>query len=140
MTKVYVVHSGDYSDRRIRGVFSDKQRAENFSQFLEGETIGQTEEWELDGEAIPSWYASGLRLFYCGQVFQGGSGNDEEIEVGPTWMQSEWQSIDLDSVRLSYHTRHSTLSTYCLARDEAHALKIAADRFAQWKAQQAGIA
>jgi hypothetical protein len=43
---------------------------------------------------------------------------------------------------MSYsHLGHGGFTwTYCRARGKSHAIKMAAERFAQWKAQQAGIA
>ena len=47
MTKVYVVTSGEYSDYKIEGVFSNSDKAKEFADFIEEEPA-RVEEYELD--------------------------------------------------------------------------------------------
>ena len=50
MTTIYIVTSGDYSDYRIEGVFSNKEDAQFFADTITENSynIGEIEKWELD--------------------------------------------------------------------------------------------
>ena len=50
MTAIYIVTSGDYSDYRIEGVFSNKEDAQFFADTITENSyyIGEIEKWELD--------------------------------------------------------------------------------------------
>jgi hypothetical protein len=132
MAKVYVVHSGEYSDRRIRAVFTDKAKAEAFQQYADRDNA--VEEWELDSAEIPEWYQNGFRTYMC-QAKEDGMVTTDEINV-----EGDPEQYGGDEVHSYSPYDKGFMWTYCCARSESHAIKIAADRFAKWKAQQAGIA
>lgn len=50
MSAIYIVTSGDYSDYRIEGVFSNKEDAQFFADTITENSynIGEIEKWELD--------------------------------------------------------------------------------------------
>ena len=50
MTAIYIVTTGDYSDYRIEGVFSDKEDAQRLADTITENYYydGEVEEWELD--------------------------------------------------------------------------------------------
>ena len=129
MAKVYVVHAGEYSDRRIRAIFTDKAKAEAFQQYADRDNT--VEEWNLDSAEIPEWYRDGYRNYLCSVKLDG--------IITTTEMDNQDAPRCEERVFSHSHVKGYTW-TYCRARGESHAVKIAADRFAQWKAQQAGIA
>jgi hypothetical protein len=122
MTKIYAVETGDYSDYSVVGVFSTEEKAKTLADWLGGDVT----EWELD-----------------------------EVQVGdlpkdPCWsVTSLPNGIDIDGVyldpcpslsRLAYRNEINPyyggrVNVVVFAPDEAHARKIAADLFREYKAR-----
>lgn len=48
MKKVYAVSSGSYSDYGIDAIFSTKEKAEEFMQFIKNDDYNKIEEYEID--------------------------------------------------------------------------------------------
>lgn len=125
--KVYVITRGVYSDYTICGVTIDKQRAEIIAKInSDSMYVANIEEYdseEYSGNEKKQWM---VRFF----------------EKDPPDVVSKWFDRDimhkLPFVKQYKHS-HATHVVYVQADDEAHALKIAEDTLAQYKAQKAGI-
>jgi hypothetical protein len=121
-TVCYAISSGSYSDYRVHAVFSSKEKAEaKLNLFADGEI----EEFPFDPEMAEA--PAGMLPFAC---------------YSHKWDSAicEWVpclqafSADYDSVvcagnKVSAWGGHIT--TYVWAKDRDHAIKIAAERFAQ---------
>jgi hypothetical protein len=134
---VYIVTQGDYSDYHIVGVFDEahKQDAEALVERANGK--GQYDQWRIepfplnDLAMVARKNLTAYRMvFTTGGELEGmfdypieTSGNHYEPEA--EWMQRAYDGKWITRV---------------FARDEAHARKIAKDKWAQWKAEQEGIA
>ena len=134
--KVYVVHAGSYSDRKVVAVYSDKAKAEEVQQTVSCEN--NLEEYELDrlGFDLPP----GLK-YYCVHIREDGqlvelygdgvslhpsiefwSGGLAPMKVDLEYKYKDKHKIDGAKVRM-----RSAL--YLMwARDEKHAVKIANDQ------------
>ena len=126
--KVYVITRGIYSDYTIMGVTLDKDKAEKmktaFSDGMYGATIEEYETDEYNWVEKPLWYV----CFYK--------------DVAPVAIR------DIYGVgghpypfvkKVHYKNSTQTHTVYVQAQDEAHALKIAEDELAMYKAREAGI-
>lgn len=141
MTDVYLVTKGDYSDYGIYGVFSTREKAEQYAHIISGEV----DEWALDDITIPNNIAGKrlYRVFRYADGFIQASRNEyvgqpvEDDSVTERPALSWFSPFQSDEVR--YHLAHPYLYTKVWARDDDHAKKIAADRFARYRAEQDGI-
>jgi hypothetical protein len=124
MTTAYILTEGEYSGYHIIGVYSTKELAEKAQFVYAGSVI---EEYELDNVSnyppgMKAWYvninANRPQKPYCHQI-------SPDCAMG---IPSE-----------SMH-RGKKYCVNCWAVDEEHAIKIALDKFYQYKAQSAGIA
>ena len=125
--KIYVVTRGDYSDYHICGVAVDKKRAEITaklnSDYMYTANIEEYDSEEYSGNEKKQWM---VRFFV-----------KDPPEVTKKWFDRDIMH-KLPLVK-QYICSHATHVAYVQADDEAHALKIAEDALAQYKAQKAGI-
>lgn len=124
--KVYVCTSGDYSDFKIEGIFSTKEKAEEYYNFFKD--LNDIEEWELDNFGFDKFKGS---QFY--KVTVDLEGNKKNIEVTKSC------SCDFPENRYSLYNENRDDATkerfgygYCWAKDEEHALKIINEQRAQY--------
>lgn len=119
--KVYLVSTGSYSDWSVRGLFSTREIAEKCKAMLED--ANDVEEWELD--ALADRVARGVKVWMVwskdGGVVDVAYAYDNGID---TLVKPEhtgkvvWFPDHGDKMRI-----------YVEATDEAHATKIASDKF-----------
>ena len=149
MSKVYILTRGNYSDYHIIGVETDHKRAKRIQKMLTGDGYGDDvsiETWEVGdfGEGIDdlptdrflfnvfdttsNWYFQGYPVHDGLRVEKtdSTSTNDQKVNTVEYW-------------RRQFMGDDETYSVTVWAKDHAHAAKIAADLFAQYKAEQAGI-
>lgn len=117
MSIVYVVTSGIYSDQQVVGVYDDKALAGQVAALLRD---GEVLELELNTEADK--VQQGLKPFRVDLTDEGG-----KAEVFAA------RGFELDEDGREYQ---GVFDTECWARDEAHAVKIASDRRAIYRANQ----
>jgi hypothetical protein len=127
MASVYVVQKGEHSDRHIVGVFTKEERAKQYSARFRSDHRFDVEEWELDIEdkAVPE----DVNVYYIGMLLDTGDvieAFQEELDQYPRTKQDP---------RIIYNWIQNEFSCYYLARDEKHAIKIANERLARWKAE-----
>lgn len=124
--KVYVITIGSYSDQNRVAVYSDKAVAERFCKSVDGAWL---EEFELDAGPVPPEEA-GLLLW----------------SVESQWKSTSFRLAPLGEPVGAVHSRYDEpqngntipfpLRVFVWARDEAHATKIAADKFREFVAMQ----
>lgn len=121
--KVYVITKGDYSDYHICAVTLDKNRAEKLRKmFSDHWNKAEIEEYTLDEEKTRRKYGvvfdvKGAFKRFCA----------EECDLHDDGFIDDWNDDD------------DGITIWVESADEAHALKIAQDRLAEYKAKKAGI-
>lgn len=130
MNKVYIVTAGKYSEYHIVGATLDRKQAELACEVYGwrdagGDPIG-VEEYDLD-------------------IFDGIKGNDHIYRVSfdrDGWeVKEEKDCYYLNPINATYEEdmNWGTYSVTVVAKDEAHALKIAQDKRAEYLARKEGI-
>lgn len=116
--KVYLVSTGDYSAWTIHGMFSTREVAEKCAKLLD-EANG-VEEWEVD--ALADRVKRGVSVWLAWSGTHGVVDVDRVYNFGVDCTQPtgtvDWFPDHGDKMRV-----------YVEATDEAHATKIAADKF-----------
>lgn len=123
--KVYVITRGSYSDYHICAVTLDPERAKNLKRLFSGYDEANIEEYPLDEKVETRVYGVTLQRESGKHIktklddygFYDDGGVEEDCEFGAD----------------------EKLTFWCDAKDEEHALKIARDRLAQYKAEREGI-
>lgn len=132
MTTVYLVSSGIYSDYSVHGIYSTRKRAEARSRLVRD--ANEVQEFILDEgiEAVNQGLNSWLVHFY------------EDGSTSP--FQSDWEFSNSITGRVKdlrktkqHGQPRAEFTVYVMARDEAHALKIAQDKRAEYLAKEAGV-
>lgn len=119
MTKVYVLTDGSYSDYHIIGVFSTEKAGIKAQK----EFGGDFEEYELDELGKDNRVPFYVRF------------DDTGTNCNP---ESSYNINMLNTIRCYTHPGHPhpIYATYVMAEDKEHAIKIAADLVAQYKAME----
>ena len=131
MTTVYLVSSGSYSDYSVRGIYSTLEKAEARARLVSD--ANEVSEFELDEgieliqQGLNSWVVD---VWDDGEIraFQDGYSFSEAAGGQVTDRRNQGQC-----------GRHIAFHFYVFARDEAHALKIAQDKRAEYLAKEAGV-
>ena len=130
--KVYVVTSGEYSEYHIVGITLDKQVAETFvnsKNATKGEYGSEfhLEEYETDDfQMIKEGCKPYKACFY---------GN----ENGDRWCWATERELSYQDVGVVKTDYHGDYEVIVFAKDEDHALKIGAEKVAEYKARKEGI-
>lgn len=148
---VYIVHWGEYSDSGIVGVFAEREDAEAVAKARNTharERLGYgVTEYEVKGGAIdpPKWYAKVSRDYakysrwiVDDRLYE----TDTDSQVGCDFFyppDPEYGLPDDFNVWVGVWVEVDP-ETFDSKADKKRLIKIAQDRFAQWKAEQAGIA
>lgn len=119
MSEIYIVTSGSNSDYSIDRVFTDKEKAEEFVEFVNTHTSRYDqcgiETWQTDEPfSVPP---KGLKRFY---VFMHKNGNGARAQTNPA-----------DKTRQDGVFKYGKQECICAvveARDEKHAIKILNER------------
>ena len=121
---VYVITKGDYSDYHICAVTMDEERAKRMQKMYGGKyDDASIETYTLD-EAKTAGYVYEIEFENDTPAtinideYDGFGWYDKDPIVSPGW---------------------GSTTVYVRAKDEDHALKIAQDEYAKWKAEKAGI-
>lgn len=119
---VYIVTSGEYSDYRIRGVFLEKSKAENFLKIFGNNA--QIEEFEVGANAKNDEFYFTVLFF------------DELGDIDINLTMPNKKSKDLV---LADKTGKRSHCVYCWAKDKEHAKKKAIDMRTKWLAEVKGV-
>lgn len=135
--KLYAVTAGAYSAYHIISLCSDKARAEQIRDIY-----NRDKEEDGFGSASIEEYADGIRIDLDKSLYEVKLSNDGMKET--VRLCSDEEKIDTMcdagySYRLKVTQRPMELAIYIIADDRDIALKIARDRFAQYKAEREGI-
>jgi hypothetical protein len=149
--KVYIVQAGDYSDRHIRGIFSTREKAEQYRKYYGGVYSSEIddvviEEWDVDKNVVEN-FPSGLQGYIVGMSIDGETvgENDpdyrhasvreysieEVLKIGKKRRFKNFAKAEIVQVAIG-HKREYVYSpgfeTVMLAKDAKHAIKIANER------------
>lgn len=111
--KSYLVTSGVYSDYRVHGVYSTKEKADDAATLF----VGDVEEYELD--AVPE-HPPGTRLFCVSMILE--TGDDARVDQIPMSFKKV----------LWCHVWPPAFMCECVARDESEAIKIVNEKRARF--------
>lgn len=117
LNEVYIVTAGSYSDYRIIAVFSDKDRATEFSKYIEGSSV---ETHELFSDKMPK---TAYPLDYKRYKVRMNRNGDVD------WVSSSGFMDCGDSEVNWWHedARHNTVNFYIISNSEERAIKIAGE-------------
>lgn len=126
---VYLVWTGEYSDKNVAAVCSTKEAAEAVVRMLErqGSDDPRIDEMILDEFSSPAM--RGL-LYYVVTFDAGGASQRGHLS----------SSLSGAKVGRVLEFRDGTMSVSVMARDEAHAIKIASEKRTIYLAQKHGLA
>jgi hypothetical protein len=128
MNQVFILFTGEYSDRYAVGAYTTRELAEEAQKVVPDSDI---EEMELDVKYdVPPGCRAWCVHLHDGVVECG-------FQVMPVDFNSEFEVFHEPSKKF---INTEIYITYCWARDREHAEKIAIDRYYKYKAIQAGIA
>ena len=114
--KVYVVTTGEYSDYGTNAIFTDAEKAKEYSELLDDSN--GVDEWETD-PVVPEHPKGTLS-------FSGGFGSDGDISVKRVDPDARSKRIDYSNTPGRAYYR-----LVVWARDEEHARKIVAEKRAR---------
>ena len=121
---VYVITKGDYSDYHICAVTMDYERAERMKKlYSERYDEARIEKYVLDEDKT------------TGSIYYVEFKNDGSAAIRMN-EYTEYDNYDNGPVVDSWY---NPIRVFVRAKDEDHALKIAQDKYAEWKAEKAGI-
>lgn len=123
--KVYVVTAGEYSDYRIKGIFSSREKAEEYINYSTNRELNGIDEWVLD-EKKPN---KREKIFKVESSFDNidfhiNGGGDYPIEYK-----------DLMQYYINWN-RKPNISFYIYTDTRERAIKIASERLRQVKAEE----
>lgn len=111
--KIYIVTKGEYSDYRIRGVFTDREKADKFLDSITTKYGDNTiEEWDANIPDSPKSY----KYFF---VKMSKSGDVKYVCTSYYFSSKE---------EISFRFSEELMFSYQFAKDEKHAVKIANER------------
>lgn len=128
MATIYIVTEGTYSEYHIEAVCSTKELAEQIVASMPEymRVDARVEEYELD--ALADCMKQGLRRYW---IKMERDGTVSECDL-------DWPHKGETSAEIVYYRWNGTfveknpfLSVFCLAKDEAHAIKIANEKRAE---------
>jgi len=132
MTKVYAVNSGSYSDYRVNAIFSTKELAEEFMQFIPDDDYNGIEEYELDSKE-PDLIRRGYSLWVIHMLKDGTTERVEKREIGIWSVGNVGHSIWERTKAPAYKGKGilDILTSTVWAKTEEQAIKIVNEHRAQ---------
>lgn len=122
--KAYVITKGSYSDYHICAVTLDKSRAEKLKKLLyENYEEATIEEYTLNE------YKENGDVYYV----------DFPDDAPPTIGLDEYDGSYLSENVPCVIDWYNPIRVFVRAKDEQHAVKVAKDEYAKWKAEQEGV-
>lgn len=121
---VYVITKGRYSDYHICAITMDENRAERMKKlYSDRYDEARIETYVLDEDKT------------TGSIYYVEFENDGPAAVRMN-EYTEYDNYDNGPVVDSWY---NPIRVYVRAKDEAYALKVAQDKYAEWKAEKAGV-
>jgi hypothetical protein len=129
MTICYAITEGEYSDYRVRGIYTTKEKAD--AALCKYGIDAEIEEFPLDPD-VPG-PPEGMSGYKCGESIFG-----EVFASSRTpYEMKEWRKEKMGEVIPEFGGKYGV---WLWAQNEKHAIKIAAEKFARKRAIDAGIA
>jgi len=128
-TTVYMVTSGAYSDYRVDGIFSTREIAEEFTKRFQDNYCNGVREVVIDAVAPPE----GMDMYQLTMLLDG-TAEQCNCRTDP----DRYEASDVGTVRFMERSKYplkprkDALLVTCWATDEQHAVKIGAERLAEW--------
>ena len=129
--KVYVITKGQYSDYRICGVSTDKDKARLLQKACDGHNIwseSRIETYETDQYVTE--IESGLQLYYCET-----NGDLNIVNIDKECLEP----LEDEDFNPKTDKNKNYYWVYVWAKDKDHARKIAVDKIAEYMAHKEGI-
>lgn len=122
MEKVWCVESGEYSDYGIDAIFSTQELAEKFIAAFAEDRYHQMRICERTLNPAKSYLLEDRKAYFL-RINKEGNTIDLEHR-GASW----GFTMEDSEADFSYTHNNEWLNCYCLAKDEAHAIKIANEK------------
>ena len=122
--KIYVVCTGEYSDRGVSAVFTNRDNAYAYMSAVDGDIDEFDADPDLNAEE-QKHLRPGLRPF---RVKMDADGNNARAELESLQVKPEM------SIRIGANGELESFVGYCWAPDEQHAIKIVNERRSGWLA------
>lgn len=120
---IYIVTEGVYSDYGICGIFSKKEYAQKYIEmFVSDPEDADIEEWLLDD------FMGMIKKGYLRYVVYLNTSNFNLVELKTDNYSPKMSGMHGSDYRGNFYT-------YVFAKNEKHAIKIASERLAQYKAE-----
>lgn len=138
MSKVYVVTSGEYSDYHIVGVTMDEEKAHRIADLLSECDCDEAHVEEYDADEFEKQWKDETVIFRGCLDRHWGKSNPVYAFV--TYEQNE-KALDYPLGVVSHFRDklNDFYKVYVRAKDREHAIKIAEDKIAEYRAQEEGI-
>lgn len=122
MKKVYVLTKGCYSDYSIVGIFSTKEKLEEYKKYIPNNDYNDIEEYEINPNK-PSLIKRGYSYW---QVFMLKDGHVEKVSRIDNYYKDNNSYVWKRSKAPAYANTNTpdVLVSGCWARNEKHAIKI----------------
>lgn len=121
MEKIFVVTTGEYSDYRISGVFSTKEKAEDFVNFVEKHNANRYY-LEIKEYGVDEFSEASKKGFFVFRVEMDKQGNSKVSSKSALVSDFDKDDINIWGGKLFMD---------CYAKDEKHATKIANEKRVQ---------
>ncbi len=131
--KIYVVECGEYSDRRIVGAFTSREKAVAYIESVIKEYMRQ-EYMYIDAYSIYEVEVDEPKATFDNDMF-------EVFLIDGVWSASKTDYIghgELERMRLRAFSL-ANMSGVFFAKDKDHAIKMAQDAYAKMKAEELGL-
>lgn len=137
MSKVYVVTSGEYSDYHIIGVTMDEEKAHRIADLLSNNYSDEAYVEEYDTDEFEKQWKDETVIFRCCLNHRWAS---HAVNAFMIYEQDE-KKIDypLGVVTHFRDKLNDFYNVYVRAKDREHAIKIAEDKIAEFRANEEGI-
>lgn len=127
--KVYIVTQGEYSDYRIKAVFTDNEQAELYAAVHSGEYDPcEVEKWDTDEVHMEG--AENIKRLWIIIV---NALNNEVSSIEWHYTTADINEIKRYTPFRTYDTRYKVMAALDKNVSEAQAKKIMLDRLAAWK-------
>ena len=133
MPTCYAITAGSYSDYRVCAVFTTRELAES-ECFMYGAGV-EVEEFPLD-PVLPKPPA-GMHGFFCFEKYDTDAMTKDTTAIDA--YRKHGRDMPESNVGLVWTDSLDFLAVNLWARDKSHAIKIASEKFAQYRAIQAGV-
>lgn len=139
MGKVYVVTSGKYSDYHIIGVTMDEEKANRIADLLSTNYYDEANVEPYDTDEFEKQWKDETVIFHCQLDNRRRYANHRVNAFIPYGQDEKMLDYPLGVVHHFRDEINDFYRIYVRAKDIEHAIKIAEDKIAEFRAQEEGI-